>query len=84
MRLCIYITQFVKNMPVVGSFLFSFPPTTLPVIPIKSLPKVHVNYVVIKNRLLSVAHWIFYNLKLLYGIGYELLLKGVKGKENNR
>ena len=27
--------------------------------------KVHVNYVVIKNRLSSVAHWIFYNLKLL-------------------
>ena len=25
MRLCIHITQFVKNMPVVGSFLPSFP-----------------------------------------------------------
>ena len=36
MRLCIHITQFVKNMPVVGSFL----PTTLPVIPIKLPPKV--------------------------------------------
>ena len=27
--------------------------------------KVHVKYVVMKNRLSSVAHWMFYKLKLL-------------------